>query len=82
VVRVALTKYLEAVVAALPTVAYTEETAYFHACLWSNLGASGKVIGAYDLIAAMALQRGSAVATFDRRLSQVDGLNIIEPKWT
>jgi predicted nucleic acid-binding protein len=77
-------KYLEALVAVLPIIAYTEETAYFHARIWSNLEASGKIIGAYDLIvAATALQRGSILATFNRRhFSQVDGLNIIEPKRT
>jgi tRNA(fMet)-specific endonuclease VapC len=67
-------------VAVLPIIAYTEETAYFHARIWSNLEASGKIIGAYDLIvAATALQRGSVLAAFNRRhFSQVDGLNIIE----
>ena len=47
------------------------------------LAVSGKIIRAYDLIvAATALQRGSVLATFNRRhFSQVDGLNIIEPKW-
>jgi hypothetical protein len=29
-------KYLEALVAALPIIAYTEETAYFHARVWSD----------------------------------------------
>jgi tRNA(fMet)-specific endonuclease VapC len=77
-------KYLESLVAVLPIIAYTEETAYFHARIWSNLETSGKIIGAYDLIvAATALQRGSVLATFNRRhFSQVDGLNIIEPKRT
>jgi tRNA(fMet)-specific endonuclease VapC len=71
-------------VAVLPIIAYAEETAYFHARIWSNLEASGKIIGAYDLIvAATALQRGSTLATFNRRhFSPVDGLNIIEPKRT
>jgi tRNA(fMet)-specific endonuclease VapC len=74
--------YLEAIVAALPIIAYTEETAFVHASIWSNLDASGKLIGAYDLIvAATALQRGSALATFNRRhFSEVAGLKIIEPK--
>lgn len=82
--RISRQKYLEAVVAVLPIIAYTEETAYFHARVWSNLEASGKIIGAYDLIvAATALQRGSVLATFNRRhFSQVNGLNIIEPKQT
>jgi predicted nucleic acid-binding protein len=77
-------KYLEAVVAVLPIIAYTEETAYHHARLWSDLETSGKIIGAYDLIvAATALQRGSTLATFNRRhFSQVKGLTIVEPKRT
>jgi predicted nucleic acid-binding protein len=33
-------KYLEAFVAVLPIIAYTEETAYFHARLWSDLETS------------------------------------------
>jgi tRNA(fMet)-specific endonuclease VapC len=82
--RIGRQEYLEALAAVLPIIAYTEETAYFHARIWSNLEASGKIIGAYDLIVgATALQRGSILATFNRRhFSQVDGLNIIEPKRT
>ena len=77
-------KYLEAIVTVLPIIAYTEETAYYHARLWSDLEASGKIIGAYDLIvAATALQRGSTLATFNRRhFSQIKGLTILEPKRT
>jgi tRNA(fMet)-specific endonuclease VapC len=77
-------KYLEAIVAVLPIIAYTEETAYYHARVWSDLETSGKIIGAYDLIvAATALQRGSTLATFNRRhFSQVRGLTILEPKRT
>jgi predicted nucleic acid-binding protein len=39
------------------------------------------MIGYYDLIvAATALESGSAVATFNRRhFAQVDGLKVIEP---
>ena len=77
-------KYLEALVAALPIIDYTEETAYYHARLWSDLETSGKIIGPYDLIvAATALQRGSTLATFNRRhFSQVNGLTILDPKRT
>lgn len=77
-------KYLEAVAAALPIIAYTEETAYYHARIWSDLEDAGKIIGAYDLIvAATALQRGRTLATFNRRhFSQVKGLAVIEPKLT
>jgi predicted nucleic acid-binding protein len=75
-------KYLEALVAVLPIIAYTEETAYYHARLWSDLETSGKIIGAYDLIvAATALQRGSTLATFNRRhFSHLKGGGILEPK--
>jgi tRNA(fMet)-specific endonuclease VapC len=77
-------KYLEALVAVLPIIAYTEETAYYQARLWPDLETSGKIIGAYDLIvAATALHRGSTLATFNRRhFSQVKGLTILEPKRT
>jgi tRNA(fMet)-specific endonuclease VapC len=75
-------RYLEAFVGLLPVISYTEQTAYYHARLWANLESSGKSIGAYDLIvAATALQRGSTVATFNKRhFSQVKGLSILEPK--
>ena len=74
-------RYLEAIVAALPIIAYTEETAYEHARIWAELDASGKMIGFYDLIvAATAVQRGSGVATFNKRhFARVKGLTVIEP---
>jgi predicted nucleic acid-binding protein len=58
------------------------ETAYEHARIWAELESSGKMIGYYDVIvAATALERGSSVATFNKRhFSQVNGLKIIEPK--
>jgi predicted nucleic acid-binding protein len=67
--------------AVLSIVPYNEQTAYYHANLWANLEASGRRIGHYDLIvAATALQRGCAVATFNRRhFSQVEGLTVLEP---
>jgi tRNA(fMet)-specific endonuclease VapC len=75
-------KYLENIVAALPVIPYTEQTGYEHARIWADLQAAGKMIGAYDLIvAATALERGSHVATFNRRhFSLVNGLQVIEPK--
>jgi len=48
------------IVAALPVIPYTEQTAYTHARLWADLQSAGKMIGAYDLIvAATAFERGS-----------------------
>lgn len=75
-------KYLQAVIASLPVIHYTEETAYEHARIWAQLEAAGKMIGYYDLIvAATALERGSDLATFNKRhFTVVAGLNVIEPK--
>jgi tRNA(fMet)-specific endonuclease VapC len=75
-------QYLQTVLALLPVIPYTEQTAYEHARIWAELETSGKMIGYYDLIvAATALERGSDVATFNRRhFIQVKGLKVIEPK--
>ena len=80
--RIRRQKYLLTVVAPLPVIAYTEETAYEHARIWAELAAAGKMIGYHDLIvAATALERGSKVATFNKKhFSAVPGLKIIEPK--
>jgi tRNA(fMet)-specific endonuclease VapC len=74
--------YLQTILASLPVIPYTEQTAYEHARVWAELESSGKMIGYYDLVvAATALERGSAVATFNRRhFAQVKGLVVIEPK--
>ena len=75
-------RYLQTILTALPILPYTEQTAYEHARIWSELESSGKMIDFYDVIvAATALERGSSVATFNKRhFSQVRGLAIIEPK--
>jgi predicted nucleic acid-binding protein len=75
-------QYLENILAKLPVIPYTEQTAREHARLWAYLESSGRMIGDYDLIvAATALERGSAVATFNmRHFSAVKGLKVIEPK--
>ena len=47
---------------------YTEVTAIEHARIWAELESSGKMIGYYDIIvAATAIERGSTVATFNKR---------------
>jgi len=73
--------YLQMIFAALPIIPYTETTALEHARIWADLESSGKMIGFYDLIvAATALEHGSAVVTFNRRhFTQVRGLKVIEP---
>ena len=80
--RVARQSYLKAVLKSVPIIPYTEQTAYEHARLWAELEASGRMIGYYDLIVgATALERGSDVATFNKRhFEQIRVLSIIEPK--
>jgi tRNA(fMet)-specific endonuclease VapC len=75
-------QYLQAVLAPLPILSYTEQTAYEHARVWAELEAAGKMISAYDLIvAAIALERGSEVATFNKRhFDVVPRLKVIEPQ--
>ena len=74
-------RYLRAVLDPLPILPYTEQTAYEHARVWSELEVSGKMIGFYDLlVGATALERGSSVATFNKRhFAQISGLHVIEP---
>jgi len=75
-------QYLKAILASLPVIPYTEQTAYEHARIWAELQSSGKMIGFYDVIvAATALERGSDVATFnERHFTQIKGLTVIEPE--
>ncbi len=74
--------YLQTIIATLPIIPYTEQTAYEHARIWGQLEAGGKMSGYYDVIvAATAMERGSKVATFNRRhFDVVKGLTVIEPK--
>jgi tRNA(fMet)-specific endonuclease VapC len=74
-------QYLQAILAVLPVIPYTEQTAYEHARIWAKLESSGEMIGFYDVIvAATALERGSSLATFNKRhFIRIAGLNIIEP---
>jgi predicted nucleic acid-binding protein len=75
-------RYLQAILEMLPIIPYTAVTALEHARIWADLESSGKMIGFYDLIvAATALERGSTVATFNKRhFEQVHALKVIEPK--
>ena len=75
-------QYLQTLLASLPVIPYTVETAYEHARIWEELESSGKMIGYYDIIvAATASERGSEVATFNlQHFTQVKGLAVIEPK--
>jgi tRNA(fMet)-specific endonuclease VapC len=80
--RVRRERYLRSILDVLPILPYTEVTALEHARIWAELESSGKMIGSYDLIlAATAVERGSTVATFNKRhFGAVRGLKVIEPK--
>ena len=80
--RITRERYLQTVLDAVPIIPYTEQTAHEHARIWAELEVSGKMIGFYDLIVgATALERGSQVATFNKRhFARIKGLSIIEPR--
>ena len=80
--RVKRRRYLQTLLDALPVVPYTEQTAFEHARFWAELESDGKMIGYYDLIlAATAIERGSEVATFNKRhFARVKRLAVIEPQ--
>ena len=79
--RAAREAYVQAVVSLLPVIPYTEQTGYIHARIWADLEKSGTMISEYDIIVgATALERGSAVATFNQKHYQaIKGLNVVVP---
>ena len=74
-------RFLERVFQTFEVAPYTERSAFEHAKLWAELERKGAMIGAHDLIlAAMALERGDAVATFNaRHFALVESLRVIAP---
>lgn len=74
--------FLERLFAIFDSVPYTDQTAFEHARLWAELESNGTMIGHHDMIvAATALKRGSAVATFNvKHFSLVKGLTVIQPQ--
>ena len=75
-------RYLQAALAVLPIIPYTDRTAYLHAKVWSKFQAAGRMIGYYDvLVAATALELDYEVATFNsRHFESVPGLRVIRPE--
>jgi tRNA(fMet)-specific endonuclease VapC len=75
-------QYIRALLEESPVIPYTETTAFEHARIWVALESSGQMIGDYELIvAATAMERGNALATFNKRhFERVSGLNVVEPK--
>jgi len=80
--RVEREDYIRKILVLVKILPYTGTTALEHARIGGELESAGKMIGFYDLIvAATALERGSAVATFNQRhFTQVPGLKVIEPR--
>ena len=74
-------RYVRTIVEKLEVIPYTDATALVHAQIWAALESSGEMIGSHDLIlAATALEHGSAVATFnERHFTHVPGLKVIRP---
>jgi tRNA(fMet)-specific endonuclease VapC len=74
--------YIRKILSLANILPYTHATALDHARIWADLASSGTMIGFYDLIvAATAVEHGSAVATFNpRHFDRVRGLKVIEPK--
>ena len=75
-------RYLQAVLAVLPILPYTERTAYLHASVWAKLEATGRMINAHDLlVAATALELDFAVATFNaKHFAAIPDLRVIIPE--
>jgi tRNA(fMet)-specific endonuclease VapC len=75
-------EFIRTILDGVAVVPYTQATAFEHARIWAAAEASGKTMGPYDaIVAASAIERGSTLATFNRRhFENVYGLKLIEPK--
>ena len=73
--------FVEAILARLPVLDFTTETARVHAGLFATLSQQGRMIGAHDLIiAATALSHGCAVFTTNAaEFARVPGLEVLAP---
>jgi len=75
-------RYIRTILDGVLIIPYTQTTALEHARIWAACEASGKTVAPYDLIvAATAVERGSTVATFNRRhFEKIEGIKVIEPR--
>ncbi len=73
--------FVEGLLAAIPVLDFTLESARIHAEIAASLAAKGALMGAHDLIiGATALTHGYAVLTFDlTEFGRIPGLDIINP---
>lgn len=74
-------RWLEKTFRRLEVVSLDASLARVHAKLWVQLAAAGQMVGPHDLIiAATAIHRGWAVATFNAtEFRHIPGLMVIEP---
>ena len=74
-------RWLEKIFRRLEVVTLDTHIGRIHARVWAELTRAGRMIGPHDLIvAATALRRDWAVATFNvREFQHVRGLEVIEP---
>jgi tRNA(fMet)-specific endonuclease VapC len=72
--------FVEAVLAAFPTLPFDLIAARAHARLWAHLAASGLDVGAHDrIVAATAIAAGWRVATANiRRFDRIPGLEAVQ----
>jgi tRNA(fMet)-specific endonuclease VapC len=70
--------FVEAMLAAFPTLAFDLVAARIHARLWAGLASSGSDVGAHDrLVAATAVSAGWGVATANiRHFDRIPGLDV------
>jgi tRNA(fMet)-specific endonuclease VapC len=71
--------FVEAVLAAFPTLSFDLLVARTHARLWAGLASSGAEVGAHDrLVAATAMSAGWRVGTANaRHFSRIPGLEVM-----
>ena len=81
--RIVRERFVETVLASVPSLAFDVTVARVYATLWADLHAVGQIIGAHDLmIAATALAHGYQVLTDNiRDFERVPGLTIQQPAW-
>ena len=74
--------FVEAILAQLPVLDFTTETARVHAGLFATLSQQGQMIGAHDLIiAATALLHDCVVLTTNAaEFARVPGLDVLTPQ--
>jgi tRNA(fMet)-specific endonuclease VapC len=81
--RIERSRFVEAMLAAVPVVPVDLAVARTHAALYAALRRSGQVIGSHDLlIAATAVAHGFDLLTSDEaHFRQVPGLRVAAPRW-